>query len=62
MDFENFTGKPIKKSKKEVTSDWQVPSYVSKGDDLEEKNEQMLKIMKRDLLKQLSDINKKLKK
>ena len=61
LDFENFTGKPIRKPKKEITSDWQGPSYVSKGDDLKEKNEQMLKLMKRDLLKQLSDINKKLK-
>jgi hypothetical protein len=61
LDFENFTGKPIKKPKKVSSSDWQGSSYVSKGDDLEEKNEQMLKLMKRDLLKQLSDINKKLK-
>jgi len=49
LDFENFTGKPIRKSKRE------------KLDDLEQKNEAMLKYMKRDLLKQLSDINKKLK-
>jgi len=61
LEFENFTGKPIRKPKKEITSDCQGPSYVSKGDDLKEKNEQMLKLMKRDLLKQLSDINKKLK-
>ena len=49
LDFENFTGKPIRKSKRE------------KLDDLEQKNEAMLKYMKRDLLKQLADINKKLK-
>ena len=50
LDFENFTGKPIRKSKRE------------KLDDLEQKNEAMLKYMKRDLLKQLADIDKQLKK